>query len=87
MKTLHDHWLVYREVVLPTDFTEQQVEDVERAFFAGAVANFNLIMTAAGENDKEKVTNLSQELSDYSENIVRKAMVETAMNMIRRMEE
>jgi len=71
VKRLEPEWLSYRKEVIPKDAGGVQIEECRRAFYGGAVALFNAVMTMldpqveATEADLQKMQDLQEELAAF----------------------
>lgn len=73
MPTLFEQWKSFELAVVPIAAPAIQREEMRRAFYAGAVACFGVVMTAVGpDDDEECATNLEvlqQELATFSSDL------------------
>lgn len=52
MKKIADEWAAFRELVIPAAAGERQVEEMQRAFYAGGLAVFSIVFEmGSGDGD------------------------------------
>lgn len=57
MKTIRDNWKEYFEAVVHPEASPAQIEDMERAFWAGVVSTMSVI--TQGASDEEEISQLA----------------------------
>lgn len=79
MRRLATEWLDYRARVVPRDADAIQVEECQRAFYAGAAAIHSVIMkmlspgAEATDDDVRKMGELHDELIEFRQSVTAKA--------------
>lgn len=75
MKRIGELWIDYRTHVIPKDAPDTQIKESRRAFYAGAAALFQTLVTMldpgteATDADLAKMDEIENELQDFGQNV------------------
>lgn len=70
LKRIEIAWLAFKEVVIPADAPDEQISDMKKAFYAGALSLFNTLVynvDQASDEPTDKDMQMAQDIDDELE--------------------
>lgn len=77
MNRLAAKWISYKDEVVPPDAGENQLDETQKAFYAGAIAMWQMLMQEVGELSDEDAEKRFEEIDTELQSYLAKVMLKT----------